>query len=79
MQRWVGWDKLDHIVLFPRIRQADRDTCPTEPGRRDAVMRDIEAKLGNSNPGACCAGPGRSIFINQSYLDDRNMAVFLSA
>ncbi len=50
----------------------------TEPGRRDAVMRDIEAKLGDSNPGRLLRWVRPfDYFINQSYLDDRNMAIFL--
>ena len=77
---WVGWDKLDHVVLFPRIKSGPNAVylVRTEPGRRDAVMRDIEAKLGNSNPGRLLRWV-RSFdyFIDQSYLDDRNMAIFL--
>jgi putative ABC transport system permease protein len=77
---WVGWDKLDNIVLFPRIKNGPTAIylVRTEPGRRDAVMRDIEAKLGNSNPGRLLRWV-RSFdhFIDQSYLDDRNMAIFL--
>ena len=77
---WVGWDKLDNIVLFPRIRNGPTAIylVRTEPGRRDAVMRDIEAKLGDSNPGRLLRWV-RSFdqFINNSYLDDRNMAIFL--
>jgi putative ABC transport system permease protein len=77
---WVGWDKLDNIVLFPRIKNGPSAIylVRTEPGRRDAVMRDIEAKLGSSNPGRLLRWV-RSFdhFINQSYVDDRNMAIFL--
>jgi putative ABC transport system permease protein len=77
---WVGWDKLDNIVLFPRIKGGPTSIylVRTEPGRRDAVMRDIEAKLGDSNPGRLLRWV-RSFdyFIHQSYLDDRNMAIFL--
>ena len=77
---WVGWDKLDHVVLFPRIDNGPNGVyvVRTEPGRRDAVMRDIEAKLGNSNPGRLLRWVRPfDYFINQSYLDDRNMAIFL--
>jgi len=77
---WVGWDDLDNVVLFPRIKDGPTAIylVRTEPGRRDAVMRDIEAKLGNSNPGRLLRWV-RSFdyFIHQSYLDDRNMAIFL--
>ncbi len=77
---WVEWDKLDHVVLFPRIKRGPSAVyvVRTEPGRRDAVMRDIEAKLGNSNPGRLLRWVRPfDYFINQSYLSDRNMAIFL--
>lgn len=77
---WVGWDKLDHVVLFPRIKDGPTAVyvVRTEPGRRDAVMRDIEAKLGGSNPGRLLRWVRPfDYFIDQSYLSDRNMAIFL--
>ena len=77
---WVGWDKLDNIVLFPRMKNGPTGIylVRTEPGRRDAVMRDIEAKLGDSNPGRLLRWVRPfDYFIKQSYLDDRNMAIFL--
>jgi putative ABC transport system permease protein len=77
---WVGWDKLDHVVLFPRIKSGPSSIylVRTEPGRRDAVMREIEAKLGDSNPGRLLRWVRPfDYFIHQSYLDDRNMAIFL--
>src|SRR5512134_3582520 len=77
---WVGWDKLDHVVLFPRIKSGPNAiyVVRTEPGRQDAVMREIEAKLGDSNPGRLLRWVRpMSYFIHQSYLDDRNMAIFL--
>jgi putative ABC transport system permease protein len=41
-------------------------------------MRDIETKLGNSNPGRLLRWVRPfDYFIHQSYLDDRNMAIFL--
>jgi putative ABC transport system permease protein len=77
---WVGWDKLDNVVLFPRIKSGPTAIylVRTEPGRRDSVMRDIEAKLGDSNPGRLLRWVRPfDYFIHQSYLDDRNMAIFL--
>jgi putative ABC transport system permease protein len=77
---WVGWDKLDHVVLFPRIKSGPNGVyiVRTEPGRRDAVMREIEAKLGDSNPGRLLRWVRpMDWFIDKSYLDDRNMAIFL--
>jgi putative ABC transport system permease protein len=77
---WVGWDKLDHIVLFPRTKDGPMGVylVRTEPGRRDAIMREIEAKLGDSNPGRLLRWVRPfDYFIDQSYLGDRNMAIFL--
>ena len=77
---WVGWDKLNNIVLFPRVKRGPSAVyvVRTEPGRRDAVMRDIEAELGDANPGRLLRWVRPfDYFINQSYLDDRNMAIFL--
>ena len=77
---WVGWDKLENVVLFPRIKNGPTSIylVRTEPGRRDAVMRDIEAKLGGSNPNRLLRWVRPfDYFIDQSYLDDRNMAIFL--
>ena len=77
---WVGWDDLDNVVLFPRIKNGPSGIylVRTEPGKRDAVMGDIEAKLGDSNPGRLLRWVRPfDYFINQSYLNDRNMAIFL--
>jgi len=77
---WVGWDKLDHVVLFPRIKRGPTAIylVRVEPGRSDAVMREIEEKLGSSNPGRLLRWVRPfDYFIHQSYLDDRNMAIFL--
>ena len=77
---WVGWDDLDNVVLFPRVKNGPSSIylVRAEPGRRDAVMRDIEAKLGDSNPGRLLRWVRPfDYFIHQSYLDDRNMAIFL--
>ncbi len=77
---WVGWDKLDHVVLFPRVKSGPTAIylVRTEPGRRDAIMRDIEAKLGSSNPDRLLRWVRTfDYFIDQSYLKDRNMAIFL--
>ena len=79
---WVGWDKLDHVVLYPRIDNGPSSLylVRTEPGRRDAVMREIEAKLGDSNPGRLLRWVrSMDYFIHKSYLDDRNMAIFLAS
>jgi putative ABC transport system permease protein len=77
---WVGWDKLENVVLFPRIKNGPTSIylVRTESGQRDTVMRDIEAKLGDSVPGRLLRWVRPfDYFIDQSYLGDRNMAIFL--
>jgi putative ABC transport system permease protein len=77
---WVGWDKLENVVLFPRQKNGPSSIylVRTEPGQRDAVIRDIEAKLGDSNPDRLLRWVRPfDYFIDQSYLEDRNMAIFL--
>jgi putative ABC transport system permease protein len=77
---WVGWDKLENVVLFPRIKNGPTSVylVRSEPGQRDAVMRDIEAQLGDSVPGRLLRWVRPfDYFIDQSYLSDRNMAIFL--
>jgi putative ABC transport system permease protein len=77
---WVGWDDLDKVVLFPRLDNGPDSIylVRTEPGRRDAVMREIEQKLGDSNPDRLLRWVRPfDWFIHRSYLDDRNMAIFL--
>jgi putative ABC transport system permease protein len=79
---WVGWDKLDHVVLFPRIDNGPSSIylVRSEPGRRDGVMRDIEAQHGDSNPERLLRWVRTmDYFIHKSYLDDRNLAIFLAS
>jgi len=77
---WVGWDKLDHVMLFPRIKSGPNGVymVRTEPGRREAIMRTVEERLGTSNPGRLLRWVRPlTYFEKQSYLSDRNMAIFL--
>ena len=60
---WVGWDKLDHVVLFPRIKNGPNGDLPRPdragpPRRRDARHRGEARRL--EPRAACCAGCGRS-------------------
>jgi putative ABC transport system permease protein len=38
---WVGWDKLDHVMLMPRIKSGPNGVymVRTEPGKRDLIFR----------------------------------------
>jgi putative ABC transport system permease protein len=77
---WVSWDKLDQVMLFPRIKSGPSGIymVRTEPGRRDALMRTVEEKLATSNPDRLLRWVRPlTYFERQSYLSDRNMAIFL--
>jgi putative ABC transport system permease protein len=77
---WVGWDKVEHVMLFPRIKSGPNGVymIRAEPGRRDAIMRTIEERLGTSDPGRLLRWVRPlTYFERQSYLSDRNMAIFL--
>lgn len=77
---WVGWDKLDQVMLFPRIKNGPNGMymVRTEPGRRDAIMRTVEQRLSTSNPDRLLRWVRPlTYFVRQSYLADRNMAIFL--
>jgi putative ABC transport system permease protein len=48
---WVGWDKVDHIILQPMIRPGSvRYTVRAEPGTIDAVMTAVETALRKRDP-----------------------------
>jgi putative ABC transport system permease protein len=48
---WVGWDKVDHIILQPMIRPGSvRYLVRTAPGRIDAVMNAVEIALRKRDP-----------------------------
>jgi putative ABC transport system permease protein len=77
---WVGWDKLGQVMLIPRIRSGPGAIylVRTEPGRQAELMRAAEEHLATSNPGRLLRWVRpMEYFVHQSYLDDRNMAIFL--
>ncbi len=77
---WVGWDEVEQVMLFPRVKQGPNGVylIRTEPGRRDSIMRTVEERLGTSNPGRLLRWVRpMTYFERQSYLNDRNMAIFL--
>jgi putative ABC transport system permease protein len=77
---WVGWDKVDQVMLFPRIKSGPNGVylVRTEPGRRDAIMRTVEQRLATSIPDRLLRWVRPlTYFERQSYLSDRNMAIFL--
>jgi putative ABC transport system permease protein len=78
---WVGWDKLTQVMLTPRIEAGPqaRYVVRAEPGRRDALMAEIEQKLSNSNPNrAITYVKSHTQIKERSYRSDSRMVAFLS-
>lgn len=78
-----SWPSLDHpdlVYLIPRRPAAPRAIylIRTEPGRRDAIMRQVEEHLSASNARRAIRWV-RSLadFKAESYLRDHNMGIFL--
>ncbi|MDP9199611.1 MAG: ABC transporter permease [Pseudomonadota bacterium] len=79
---WVGWDKLGQVMLVPRVSSgpAALYLVRTEPGRQAELMRTAEEHLANSNPDRLLRWVRpMEYFVRQSYLEDRNMAIFLTS
>ena len=78
---WVGWDKLTQVMLLPRIHAGplSRYVVRTEPGRRDALMAEVEQKLSGSNPNRAISYVRSHTQIKErSYRADSRMVAFLS-
>jgi putative ABC transport system permease protein len=77
---WTGYEALDHVAIMPQLpRLYGFDyLVRTEPGRRDAIMREVEEHLSTSNPDRVVTWVRSLEFYKKLlYLDDRNMGVFL--
>ena len=78
---WVGWDKLTQVMLTPRVEAGPqaRYVVRAEPGRRDALILEIEQKLSNSNPHrAITYVKSHTEIKERSYRADSRMVAFLS-
>jgi putative ABC transport system permease protein len=78
---WVGWDKLTQVMLLPRIHAGPqaRYVVRTEPGRRDALMAEIEQKLSAASPDRAITFVRSHTQIKErSYRADSRMVAFLS-
>ena len=78
---WVGWDKLTQVMLIPRIPRGPlaRYVVRAEPGRRDALMAEIEQKLSGTNPNRAITFVRSHTYIKESsYRADSRMVAFLS-
>ena len=78
---WVGWDKLTQVMLIPRIPSGPlaRYVVRAEPGRRDALMAEVEQKLSGTNPNRAISYVRSHTQIKErSYRADSRMVAFLS-
>jgi len=78
---WVGWDKLTQVMLTPRVEAGplSRYVVRTEPGRRDALIAEIEHKLEGTNPNrAITYVKAHTQIKERSYRADSRMVAFLS-
>lgn len=47
---WVGWDKVDRVMLVPRVSEFTRYIVRTQPGELDRVMKETETALRKRDP-----------------------------
>lgn len=78
---WVGWDKVDHVMLAPRIQTqpSTQYAIRTAPGEIDRVMADVEVALRKRDPNRV-VGEAEKLTKEKarSYAGDSLMAVTLS-
>jgi putative ABC transport system permease protein len=78
---WVDWDKLSNVVFLPRIQTGPiaRYAVRTEPGRRDALISEIERKLAGANISRAITWVRpHTHYTERSYRADSRMVAFLS-
>jgi putative ABC transport system permease protein len=77
---WVDWDKLPQVVFHPVVPGPPRGgyVVRAEPGQRDALMKELEQKLSESNPTRVISWVRtHDYYIERSYKSDTRMAVLL--
>lgn len=78
---WVTWDDFDNVVIFPLVAAGPLAgyLIRTEPGKAEALLPQIEEKLGQSNANRL-VNHAATVRENadRSYSRDRGMAVALS-
>lgn len=77
---WVGWDKLDRIVLIPRITGPNvRYLVRTEPGQIDRMMTAVDTALRKRDPNRVIGKMRKmSDYKDRSYSGDMLMAITLT-
>jgi putative ABC transport system permease protein len=76
----VDWDELGQVMLVPRIMAGpiSRYIVRAEPGRRDALMAEVERKLNESGTSRAVTWVrAHSYFTESSYRADSRMVAFL--
>lgn len=79
---WVTWSKVGNVALAPVLPNGPQVVylVRTKPGMRDAIAKQIEEHLSESNPARVIRHVRPLDFYrDRSYLADRNMAIFLVA
>jgi putative ABC transport system permease protein len=78
---WVDWDKLSQVILYPRIPTGPiaRYIVRAEPGKRDALIAEVERKLGDAHISRAVSWVRpHSYYTERSYRADSRMVAFLS-
>jgi putative ABC transport system permease protein len=78
---WVGWDKVDQVILFPRIGPGPNINymVRTAPGQMDRIMKEMETALRARDPNRVIGKLRKMSDDKQrSYSGDSLMAVTLS-
>jgi putative ABC transport system permease protein len=78
---WVDWDELDHVALHPRIPDGPsvRYVVRAEPGRRDALILEVEKKLSEADLSRSLNWVrSHEYYTERSYKNDSRMVALLS-
>lgn len=78
---WVDWDDLDHVAFHPRIPEGPsiRYVVRAEPGRRDALMLELEKRLSEADLSRAISWVRtHQYFTEDSYRSDSRMVALLS-
>jgi putative ABC transport system permease protein len=78
---WVDWDELENVVFLPRISSGPvaRYVVRAEPGRRDALIMEVERKLSDADLSrAISFVRPHDYYTERSYRADSRMVALLS-
>lgn len=81
LSAWVSFDDPSNVLLQPRIASGPviRYVIRTEPGRRDALISEVERKLADANLNRAITWVRpHSYYVEKSYRADSRMVAFLS-